>query len=133
MILLWISCLYLMFNIFLLFFFFFNDTATTEIYTLSLHDALPISTINYTASVTAPPASNSPYTNSVNINYTYVFPDGSNFTNSITSTNNLYPSNILVKPTLSLSADKYNVSTGDTINFTVLVSNNNSTTIENPE
>src|SRR3712207_9333064 len=28
----WISCI----------FFFFNDTATTEIYTLSLHDALPI-------------------------------------------------------------------------------------------
>src|SRR3954462_10898357 len=26
-----------------LYFFFFNDTATTEIYTLSLHDALPIS------------------------------------------------------------------------------------------
>src|SRR5215813_14681223 len=28
---------------FICFFFFFNDTATTEIYTLSLHDALPIS------------------------------------------------------------------------------------------
>src|SRR5208337_3829080 len=27
----------------MVFFFFFNDTATTEIYTLSLHDALPIS------------------------------------------------------------------------------------------
>src|SRR2546425_9568821 len=27
------------------FFFFFNDTATTEIYTLSLHDALPICVI----------------------------------------------------------------------------------------
>src|SRR2546422_3148375 len=27
----------------MLLFFFFNDTATTEIYTLSLHDALPIS------------------------------------------------------------------------------------------
>src|SRR2546428_8276306 len=26
----------------LVYFFFFNDTATTEIYTLSLHDALPI-------------------------------------------------------------------------------------------
>ena len=25
--------------------FFFNDTATTEIYTLSLHDALPISAL----------------------------------------------------------------------------------------
>ena len=29
---------------FLVLFFFFNDTATTEIYTLSLHDALPIYT-----------------------------------------------------------------------------------------
>src|SRR6266540_7431664 len=28
--------------LFFLLFFFFNDTATTEIYTLSLHDALPI-------------------------------------------------------------------------------------------
>src|SRR3712207_9293165 len=27
-------------------FFFFNDTATTEIYTLSLHDALPILAMN---------------------------------------------------------------------------------------
>src|SRR2546430_12458118 len=32
------------------FFFFFNDTATTEIYTLSLHDALPISTGGYPSS-----------------------------------------------------------------------------------
>src|SRR5712672_4820423 len=29
--------------LFFFLFFFFNDTATTEIYTLSLHDALPIS------------------------------------------------------------------------------------------
>src|SRR2546430_11411038 len=28
-------------------FFFFNDTATTEIYTLSLHDALPISGLEH--------------------------------------------------------------------------------------
>src|SRR3712207_9511891 len=28
--------------LYFLYFFFFNDTATTEIYTLSLHDALPI-------------------------------------------------------------------------------------------
>src|SRR2546422_2528549 len=28
--------------VFVILFFFFNDTATTEIYTLSLHDALPI-------------------------------------------------------------------------------------------
>src|SRR5437868_14741409 len=41
------SCFLLLFLSFLLLrfiflFFFFNDTATTEIYTLSLHDALPI-------------------------------------------------------------------------------------------
>src|ERR1022692_2229698 len=36
--LLTLSCLFR-----ICFFFFFNDTATTEIYTLSLHDALPIS------------------------------------------------------------------------------------------
>src|SRR6266567_9505995 len=35
-------------------FFFFNDTATTEIYTLSLHDALPISLSS--THPTAPPA-----------------------------------------------------------------------------
>src|SRR5687768_18581886 len=34
--------LYLFLVFYSLFFFFFNDTATTEIYTLSLHDALPI-------------------------------------------------------------------------------------------
>src|SRR2546429_9430562 len=42
-----IVILYLNFHLYLHtlfhFFFFFNDTATTEIYTLSLHDALPIS------------------------------------------------------------------------------------------
>src|SRR5689334_24100083 len=32
-----------------LFFFFFNDPATTEIYTLSLHDALPICFASFTA------------------------------------------------------------------------------------
>src|SRR2546422_6834562 len=39
--------IYLVFS----FFFFFNDTATTEIYTLSLHDALPISPAPRRASV----------------------------------------------------------------------------------
>src|SRR2546426_3494120 len=34
-------------------FFFFNDTATTEIYTLSLHDALPISMSKSTLRPTA--------------------------------------------------------------------------------
>src|SRR3712207_9067752 len=33
---------YLVATVFICCFFFFNDTATTEIYTLSLHDALPI-------------------------------------------------------------------------------------------
>src|SRR2546423_5923832 len=37
-----ILCIYLRVLRSTFFFFFFNDTATTEIYTLSLHDALPI-------------------------------------------------------------------------------------------
>src|SRR5215211_4316366 len=37
-----------------LYVFFFNDTATTEIYTLSLHDALPISTPAVAAVSTSP-------------------------------------------------------------------------------
>src|SRR2546425_4001088 len=35
-------------------FFFFNDTATTEIYTLSLHDALPISRMTDLATAPSP-------------------------------------------------------------------------------
>src|SRR5579872_5308504 len=38
-------------------FFFFNDTATTEIYTLSLHDALPISPATGIPSRRPPPRS----------------------------------------------------------------------------
>src|ERR1035441_4509218 len=34
-------------------FFFFNDTATTEIYTLSLHDALPISFARSASAITS--------------------------------------------------------------------------------
>src|SRR5260370_759539 len=42
-------------------FFFFNDTATTEIYTLSLHDALPISTAtSVTYRIDAQAASHAP-------------------------------------------------------------------------
>src|ERR1041385_9551649 len=35
--------------------FFFNDTATTEIYTLSLHDALPISALTFGRRFGGPP------------------------------------------------------------------------------
>src|SRR5256885_6692560 len=38
--------MYVLSKILIFYLFFFNDTATTEIYTLSLHDALPISRQN---------------------------------------------------------------------------------------
>src|ERR1043166_1048930 len=49
-------------NLLLFFLFFFNDTATTEIYTLSLHDALPIYQFNryVTASVSIAPENDWP-------------------------------------------------------------------------
>src|SRR5438034_11060110 len=37
------SCEFAVLHLYAVHYFFFNDTATTEIYTLSLHDALPIS------------------------------------------------------------------------------------------
>src|SRR5215203_6315660 len=48
----------------LCFFFFFNDTATTEIYTLSLHDALPIGarSPSSTAGAASPPTARCPST-----------------------------------------------------------------------
>src|SRR5437667_11901612 len=51
-------CLYLLFVLLLTFFlcFFFKDTATTEIYTLSLHDALPIYRRRVGEDVGEPPA-----------------------------------------------------------------------------
>src|SRR5215211_8752947 len=42
------------------FFFFFNDTATTEIYTLSLHDALPISDVSRTWRTGSTPGARNP-------------------------------------------------------------------------
>src|SRR5690554_7465341 len=45
--------------LFLSFYFFFNHTATTEIYTLSLHDALPIFFLDpllYNLTISIPPA-----------------------------------------------------------------------------
>src|SRR2546430_9275038 len=39
----WVQLIYIHRVYVIVIFFFFNDTATTEIYTLSLHDALPIS------------------------------------------------------------------------------------------
>src|SRR5436853_7591660 len=41
--------------------FFFNDTATTEIYTLSLHDALPICTCRGWRSTVTVPAGSPPF------------------------------------------------------------------------
>ena len=38
----WVLVFFVFFFVVVFVFFFFNDTATTEIYTLSLHDALPI-------------------------------------------------------------------------------------------
>src|SRR3712207_9510319 len=57
----------------MLFLFFFNDTATTEIYTLSLHDALPIWNLaNTTGDDTI--SCQAPYCDSVTVNVTETAP-----------------------------------------------------------
>src|SRR2546430_17042854 len=62
------------------FFFFFNDTATTEIYTLSLHDALPIcfpAPVEFIAAVIAY------YVHPVNIQTACLIMEGAEFTENI--------------------------------------------------
>src|SRR2546421_4626714 len=59
-------------------FFFFNDTATTEIYTLSLHDALPIYTpqcvaFAFTQYLTAGPVKNRRKERTVNDDFAHEF------------------------------------------------------------
>src|SRR5947199_5207200 len=58
------------------FFFFFNDTATTEIYTLSLHDALPIywpiAPIGPAGSMSAPTRSTSSDRKSTRLNSSHL-------------------------------------------------------------
>ena len=58
-------------------FFFFNDTATTEIYTLSLHDALPIYASFPEQSVPAPREvkEGAPYAVKTPLGWTLVGPD----------------------------------------------------------
>src|SRR5436190_19002931 len=45
-------CVSLYIDTIVMIFFFFNDTATTDIYTLSLHDALPISLVRFPPTAT---------------------------------------------------------------------------------
>src|SRR5947199_9177910 len=64
---------------FYLLFFFFNDTATTEIYTLSLHDALPIctalrATMKTPPAIPAPRASQTRIAVSVDVTHTSLRP-----------------------------------------------------------
>src|SRR2546422_4964530 len=63
----------------LLLFFFFNDTATTEIYTLSLHDALPISLGRLVCEPlrVAPRADALPLVGSLSLRHLLVLPRGS--------------------------------------------------------
>src|SRR3712207_8860774 len=55
-------------------FFFFNDTATTEIYTLSLHDALPICTYTQ-GGWGSDPSGNNPGQR-LHANFARVYPNG---------------------------------------------------------
>src|SRR2546429_4460117 len=57
------------------FFFFFNDTATTEIYTLSLHDALPIYPTHIASGPCAPDPTTCDDARSVFAKYRIAFPD----------------------------------------------------------
>src|SRR5258707_5670106 len=76
--------------------FFFNDTATTEIYSLSLHDALPIYAGTVTLTIPASTAGG--------VYYLFSKADADDVVLENHETNNLYATNITIGADLVISA-----------------------------
>ncbi|MCD3232157.1 beta strand repeat-containing protein, partial [Clostridium botulinum] len=89
-------------------------------------------TIKFTANVTGNPASDSKYVNSANLNYGFLTPDGTTLNNSVSATNTVYSSSVIITPTMTKTAISSNtvpniVAIGDTIDYTITITNTNDT------
>ncbi|MCD3216745.1 DUF11 domain-containing protein, partial [Clostridium botulinum C] len=88
------------------------------------------STISFEATVNAPPSSkSSEYVNNALIDYTFLAPDSTPLTNSITTTNTIYPSSLLITPNVTKTDDITNniVAAHDTITYTITIENTDKT------
>ncbi|MCD3322085.1 DUF11 domain-containing protein, partial [Clostridium botulinum D/C] len=96
-----------------------------------------ITTIKFTANVNAAPASGSKYVNSATASYSFLSPDNTTISNSITASNTIYPSTVVITPTIAKAAVSSNAiqdiaAVGDTIDYTITIKNTSaSATIKN--
>ncbi|MCD3218223.1 DUF11 domain-containing protein, partial [Clostridium botulinum C] len=87
------------------------------------------STISFEATVNALPSDgSSKYVNNAIINYTFKAPDSTLLTNSITTTNTIYPNSILIIPTVTKTdktSNNFNhfVDVNDTVTYTITIEN----------
>ncbi|NEZ47736.1 DUF11 domain-containing protein, partial [Clostridium niameyense] len=88
-------------------------------------------TVEFKATVVSTPSLGIEYINNVNLDYDFNSIAGT-LSNKISANNTIHSNAIIIKPNIILNSSKRSVSIGDYVKFTLLVENNNSTTIENP-
>ncbi|KEI08988.1 beta strand repeat-containing protein, partial [Clostridium novyi] len=90
-------------------------------------------TVSFVADVTAAPSGGATdYVNTVTAQYSFEAPDSTTLTNSVTATNTLYPDSIVITPTFTKSDTSSNtvphvVAIGDTVTFSITISNPDAT------
>ncbi|EDS76861.1 cell surface protein [Clostridium botulinum C str. Eklund] len=88
-------------------------------------------TVKFKATVVDAPSVGIEYINNVTLDYDFTSIAG-NLSNKIFANNTIHSTAIIIKPKLLLSSNKHSVILDDYIEFTLLVENTNSTTVENP-
>ncbi|MCD3337505.1 beta strand repeat-containing protein, partial [Clostridium botulinum] len=113
-----------------------SDSPITGV-TIGTINPSEITTIKFTANVNAAPASGSKYVNSATASYSFLSPDNTTISNSITASNTIYPSTVVITPTIAKAAVSSNAiqdiaAVGDTIDYTITIKNTSaSATIKN--
>ncbi|WP_039229780.1 isopeptide-forming domain-containing fimbrial protein, partial [Clostridium haemolyticum] len=90
-------------------------------------------TVSFVADVTAAPSGGAlKYVNTVTAQYSFESPDSTTLTNSVTTTNTIYPDSVVITPTITKSDNTSNtiphvVAINDTVTYTITISNPDAT------
>ncbi|MCD3331603.1 isopeptide-forming domain-containing fimbrial protein, partial [Clostridium botulinum] len=89
-------------------------------------------TVKFSATVDAAPASGSKYVNSATVDYEFLSPDSTTLNASVTATNTLYSNSVVITPTIAKTAVSSNTiqdvaAVGDTIEYTITIENTSAT------
>ncbi|NEZ47894.1 DUF11 domain-containing protein [Clostridium niameyense] len=89
-------------------------------------------TIKFTANVTGTPSSGSQYVTNTVVNYEFLTPDNTALSNTVSANSTVYSDSIIITPNISISANPNIVNINDIVTYSITVSNDTSTIIENP-